>query len=156
METAAQRAQWHGIARTIERTTGLELIRSNEQFGVSVAYSSAFPADNLFLPPIICSTVSEHVFLTCHDCPISWNRVWPGPVFVRRCFDTVCSPRAGAVCSPRASAARKGGNYASFDASCRCYPAACRGGFCSPSKRSGPIAFTRSLRAGAEHLGPKA
>src|SRR5260370_31141014 len=114
---------------------------------VFVGGTGTFPADNLVLPPIICSTVSEHVFLTCHDCPISWNRFWPGPVAVPRCFDTVCSSRAGAAC--------KGGNYASFDASCRCYPAACCGGFCAPSKRSGPIAFARSLRAGAAHLGPK-
>jgi len=47
------RAQWHGIARTVERTTGSEMIRSNEQFGVSVAYSSAEPAH---FPPIICSS----------------------------------------------------------------------------------------------------
>src|SRR2546430_14624190 len=147
--------------RALGRRGGvLELVGEARVVGVFFGFLGGeplfSPADIFFLPPIICSTVSEHVFLACHDCPISWNRVWPGPVFVRRCFDTVCSPRAGAVCSPRASAARKGGNYASFDASCRCYPAACRGGFCSPSKRSGPIAFTRSLRAGAEHLGPKA
>jgi len=51
---------------------------------------------------------------------------------------------------PRAGAACKGGNYASFDASCRCYPAACRGGSPRPrSKRSGPIA-SRSLLAAAD------
>jgi hypothetical protein len=84
------------------------MIHSNEQFGVSVAYSSAEPAH---FPPIICSTVSEHVFLTCHDCPISWNRFCRRTLFRHRLL-----PRAGAAC--------KGGNYASFDASCRCYPAA--------------------------------
>src|SRR2546429_8336710 len=57
---------------------------------VFVGGTGTFPADNLFHG-------TEHVFLTCHDCPISWNRFWPGPVSVRRCFDTICSSRAGAT-----------------------------------------------------------
>jgi Domain of unknown function (DUF4168) len=67
--------------------------------------------------PIICSTGSRHVFLTCHDCPISWNRFCPD-LFSS---DAVLTPFAH---PSRAGAAYKGGNYASFDASCRCYPAA--------------------------------
>ena len=76
--------------------------------------------------PIICSTGSRHVFLTCDDCRISWNRFCPD-LFSS---DAVLTPFAH---PSRAGAACKGGNYASFDASCRCYPAACRGGFCPPA-----------------------
>src|SRR5262249_28913010 len=29
---------------------------------------------------------ARHVFSTCHDCPISWNRLFSDAVFVRRCL----------------------------------------------------------------------
>jgi hypothetical protein len=86
LKAGSERAQWHGIARTLERTTGLE-IRSSEQFGLSAHIRRRKSGT---IPAIICSTVSRHVFLTCHDCPIGWNRFCPNTVFVRRCLDTVC------------------------------------------------------------------
>ena len=91
---------------------------------VFVGGTGTFPADNLFLPSIICSTV----FRTClFDMPRLPDQL--EPLLAGTCFRPTlfwhCLSRAGAAC--------KGGNYASFDASCRCYPAACRGVLLAPA-----------------------
>src|SRR5262249_15832029 len=77
-----------------------------------------------------------------------------GTVFPRTLFspDAVLTPF-----SLRADAACKGGSDASLDVAYRCGPANCRGASLrSRSKRSGPIAFARSLRPVAEYFRPKA
>src|SRR5262245_44512556 len=75
-----------------------------------------------------------------------------GTAFPRRLFwsNAVLTPfslRAGAAC--------KGGSDASLGVAYRRGPANCRGASLrSRSKRSGPIAFARSLRPVAEYFGP--
>src|SRR5215471_21393266 len=96
------------------------------------------------------SMVARHVFSTCHDCPISWNRLSRTLFLSDAVLPTVFSSRTGAACNGKEV------HDASFDAICRCHLANCDGIFLHPcSERSGPIAFARSLPAAAKYPGPK-
>src|SRR5262245_9062191 len=75
----------------------------------------------------------------------------PEVVLLRRSVDTALTARGCGV------QVCKGGSDASLDVAYRRGPANCRGASLrSRSKRSGPIAFARSLRPVAEYFGPKA
>src|SRR5215471_12051159 len=88
-----------------------------------------------------------HVLSTCHDCPISWNRV----CLILFSCDAVLPPLCLVASGCRATEVS---NDASFDAVC---PADCGGISLRPSStHSGRIAFARTLPAAAEYPGPKA